>query len=671
MERLIFGFLTVLTLTTYGQETVQQFHFEPQKPTVTSSITFQYDSRPIFKNDDNITCIVYFTGLNSRTKQRNDFPIARIISLKKAGEIWAGEIDSIPQRTTALVFVFIDSLNHRDTNNGKGYYTPIYENDKTVAGAWAGIGDLLYGNWITKGSKYHIKDDLDSARKFFIKDFALYPEVKRQYFKQYLHTFKIGTSDDEERYRGELEELAQMPDVAQHELFTVYFEYGRLKDTVNVNKYERQMFEKFPDGSWTVQAKTLKQLMAVGTTHDFDKQIKTYQQFKEVYLKPYEDEFAAIRMNDRAGQMLGYMLEHFVKDETIDLWMKEVDSLTDNGKVSAYRFASRELLGLGRPNPTKQPNKNNSKTEHPFFQNTIEDPDRNVKIAGDLAMRATDIYKKNFDNPRNYNEPLILTDVEVGDFRNLQMSWCLEILGISLIKQNKLVEATEIMTEAVHGNHYQESSVNQIYIESLVKAGEIDRALSEIEKIVTMGKSTTVIDNFYAKYKKKDDNIAGFKDQSLEKAKELVKQKLLHDNAPDFSYYDLNGKEAKLSSLKNKIVVIDVWASWCGPCKITLEAIDQVIDKYKQDTDVIFLLIGEDESKSRALKVIDEHRNKSAFVFDNEREFVKKYAASLPTQIIIDKKGKLRFRTNGLTTFDIQENAIELEAMIETLKERE
>jgi hypothetical protein len=43
----------------------------------------------------------------------------------------------------------------------------------------------------------------------------------------------------------------------------------------------------------------------------------------------------------------------------------------------------------------------------------------------------------------------------------------------------------------------------------------------------------------------------------------------------------------------------------------------------------------------------------------------------LPTQIIIDKKGKLKFRTNGLTTFNVQENAVELEAMIKTLKERE
>jgi thiol-disulfide isomerase/thioredoxin len=671
MKRLIFGTLTLLNLTTYGQETAHQFDFEPQRPTRTSSITFQYNSRPVFQDNDNITCIVYFTGLNDKTKQRDDFPIARVIDLKRSGEIWIGRIDTIPQRATALVFAFIDSLDHRDTNNGKGYYIPIYENDKILSGAWAGIGDLLYGNWITKESEYHIKDDLDSARKYFIKDFTLYQEIKRQCFRQYLHTFKLSNPDDEKRYKTELEEMAHLPDVTQNELFTIHFEYGRLKDTVNANKYERLIFDKFPNGSWTVQAKTLKQLMAVGMTHDFDKQIKIYQQFKENYLKSYEDEYATIRMNDRAGQMLGYMLEHFIKEGTMDLWMKEVNELTDNGKISAYLYASRELLELGRPNPTKQPKKNNSEIEHPFFQNTIEEPDRNVKIAGDLAMRAIEISKNNFDNTRKYNEPLILTDVEVKDFRNTQMSWYLEILGISLMKQNKFSEAAEIMTEAVNANHYKESSVNQTYIESLVKVGKIDKALSEIEKIVAKGKSTTVIDKFYAKYKKKESNISEFKDQSVEKAKELVKQKLLNENAPDFSYYDLNGKEIRLSSLKNKIVVIDVWASWCGPCMITLEAIDQVIDKYKTDTDIVFLLIGEDESKTRAMKVIDERRNKSAFVFDREREFVKKYAASLPTQIIIDKKGKLKFRTNGLTTFNVQENAVELEAMIKTLKERE
>jgi len=668
MKKILFSILSVLTLTTYAQEASKQFHLEPQKPTTTSSITFQYNSLPVFKEND-ITCVVYFTGLNNRANQRDDFPLARVIALEKAGEIWTGRIDTIPERTTAVVFVFMDSLGHRDTNNGKGYYTPVYEDDKVVPGAWAGIGDLLYGNWITKGAKFHVKDDLDSLRKFFTRDFVLYPDIKRQYFRQYLHTFKLSTPDEEKKYIQELEEMAHLSEVTQNELTTVRFEYSRLKDTVNANKYEQQIFKKFPQGSWTVQAKSLNQLLSIAKTHDFDKQIKVYKGFKETYLKSYEDEFATITMNHRAGQMLGYMPEHFIKEGTMDLWIKEVESLTDGGKTHAYWSASRELLGLGRPNPSNKPKKNSPDLEHPFLRNTIGEPDNNARVAEDLSMRAISIEKNNFNNPRRYNEPLRMTNTEVEDYRNLQLSSHLETLGISLMKQNKFDEAAQALTEAVNRSHYQVSWINETYIESLVKAGMIDKALTEIETIVSEGSSTTVIDNFYAKYKKKDDTITEFRDQSVEKAKRLARQKFISENAPDFSYYDMNGKEMKLSSLKNKIVIIDVWASWCPPCMITLDAMDQVIDKYKYDADVVFLLLGEDESKTRAMKVINEHGNKSAFVFDHEREFVKKYAANLPTQIIVDKKGKVKFRTNGLTTFNVQENAIDLEAMIEILKE--
>jgi len=645
----------------------QQFHFEPEKPISTSSIAFQYDSRSVFKDNDNITCVVYFTGLNDRKKQRADFPRAQVIPLKKSGEIWLGKIDSIPHRANAVVFAFFDSLNHRDTNNGKGYYTFIYENNKPLPGAWAGVGSMIYGNWITKESPFHIKDDLDSAKKFMMKDFEFYPEVKRQYINLYLHTYRLNTPNDEKTYRNELEAIAQLPNLSPKELFTLHWEYARLKDTTNAHKYEQQIFDKFPNDSWTVQAKTLKQLMAIGTTRDFDKQTKLYQQFKETYLKHYDEEYASIRMNQRAGQMLSYMVEHFVDEGTLDLWLKEVSGLDNDAKCYAYRSGAHELLGLDVTSSAKA-KKNNNSTEHPFFQNSFEEPDRNTKIAGDLATLAIEICKKNFNEPRKYNEPLIMTYVEIKEFRNLQMSWHLEILGISLMKQNKFTEAVDVLAEAIRKNNYKESSVNQTYIEALVKAGQIDKALSEIEKIVAMGKSTTVIDSFYAKYKRKDDNIAVFKDQSLEAAKELVKQKMLREDAPDFTFYDLNGKEIKSSSLKNKIVVIDFWASWCAPCMITLEAADQVIDKYKQDADVVFLLMGEDETKERAKKVIDEHRNKSSFVFDHERELVKKFAASLPTQVVIDKKGKVRFRTSGLTTFNVQENAIELGAMIEFLK---
>lgn len=645
----------------------QHFRYWPQTPTVNDSVFIEYDSHSVFENND-ITCVVYFTGLNDRAQQRNDFPKARAITLKKSGKIWLGKIDSIPPRATAVVFAFTDSLN-RDTNNGKGYYTPLYADGKPLPGAWAGIGTLLYGNWITETSPFHIRYDLDSAKKFYMNDFSVYPEVKREYFLNYLDILKINTPAEEKNYRKELEELAQYPDLSQNELLKLHFQYGRLKDTVNANKYERMIFKKYPNGSWTVQAKSLRQLMDIGTARDFEKQAKIYKHFKETYLKPYEDEFATITMNNRAGQMLSYMVEHFIQEGTLDVWKSEVNGLTDDGRSWAYRLSARELLGLsGRPRAPKS-QKNNTTIEHPFLQYTInEKPDLNIKVAEELAANAVAICKEKFNELRTYNEPLIMTDEGVRNHRNILLSSYLEVLGISLLRQNKFSEGVEVMTEAVIKSNYATASINQTYIEALVKAGQIDKALLETEKIVSMGKNTAVIDGFYEKYKKKDDSISAFKDQSVESTKEKLKQRIIHEDMPDFTFYDLGGKEIKSSSLKNKIVVIDFWASWCPPCMIALNAADQVVDMYKHDADIVFLFMSEDTSKEHAMKVIDKHKNKSAFVFDNNHELVKKLSTSLPAQLVIDKNGKIRFRTNGLTSFNVQENAVELQAMIELLR---
>ena len=54
-----------------------------------------------------------------------------------------------------------------------------------------------------------------------------------------------------------------------------------------------------------------------------------------------------------------------------------------------------------------------------------------------------------------------------------------------------------------------------------------------------------------------------------------------HRAAPDFHYIDTSGKVVTLSSLKGKYVYIDVWATWCGPCKQELPYFKEVADAYK------------------------------------------------------------------------------------------
>lgn len=68
--------------------------------------------------------------------------------------------------------------------------------------------------------------------------------------------------------------------------------------------------------------------------------------------------------------------------------------------------------------------------------------------------------------------------------------------------------------------------------------------------------------------------------------------------AADFTYPDIDGKEISLSDFKGKVVLIDVWATWCGPCKYQIPFLKKLEEEMK-DSDIVFLGVSLDEIKDR------------------------------------------------------------------------
>ncbi|MEI9957645.1 MAG: TlpA disulfide reductase family protein [Ferruginibacter sp.] len=75
----------------------------------------------------------------------------------------------------------------------------------------------------------------------------------------------------------------------------------------------------------------------------------------------------------------------------------------------------------------------------------------------------------------------------------------------------------------------------------------------------------------------------------LKKKDDLAKT-MLNEAAPKFALEDLDGKTVSLESLKGKVVIVDFWATWCGPCIASMPAMKTAQEKYKQRDDVVFVL---------------------------------------------------------------------------------
>jgi cytochrome c biogenesis protein CcmG/thiol:disulfide interchange protein DsbE len=66
----------------------------------------------------------------------------------------------------------------------------------------------------------------------------------------------------------------------------------------------------------------------------------------------------------------------------------------------------------------------------------------------------------------------------------------------------------------------------------------------------------------------------------------------------NFTLHDMNGTPVKLSEFKGKVIVLNYWATWCGPCKIEIPAFVELYDKYKNDGLVILGVSGDDDPET-------------------------------------------------------------------------
>ena len=118
--------------------------------------------------------------------------------------------------------------------------------------------------------------------------------------------------------------------------------------------------------------------------------------------------------------------------------------------------------------------------------------------------------------------------------------------------------------------------------------------------------------------------------------------------APDVAFKDAEGKKYTISSFKGKVIVIDVWATWCGSCLKNMPKFMELINSFKENKDVVFFTVStdSDELREKWLAAIEKHKMGGMLNLTPERnstpQFEEKYfVSSVPRYIVIDKEGKI------------------------------
>tara|TARA_R110002073_G_scaffold84612_3_gene201587 strand:- start:52120 stop:52614 length:495 start_codon:yes stop_codon:yes gene_type:complete len=136
--------------------------------------------------------------------------------------------------------------------------------------------------------------------------------------------------------------------------------------------------------------------------------------------------------------------------------------------------------------------------------------------------------------------------------------------------------------------------------------------------------------------------------------------------APDFTLKSHGGKNVKLSELRGEVVMINFWASWCGPCRQEMPLLDAL---YKQYKDYGFTLLGVnvDEKQEAADKLLKQVPVTFPVLYDASSSVVELYDVdAMPSTILVDRDGNMRYLHRGYKPgyedhYDAQVKALVLE----------
>ena len=253
----------------------------------------------------------------------------------------------------------------------------------------------------------------------------------------------------------------------------------------------------------------------------------------------------------------------------------------------------------------------------------------------------------------------------------------LSLVALIELKRGHAGAATEWMEKAL------QTSTD---IETLSNAGAFYTSMKQYEKafeaykniMLVVPEDTVSLANMKTSYSQWKNGITGW-NQQMEVLNEhwknemisRLKKEMVQLKAPDFlkDIVDMKGRAVPLELIKNKIVIIDFWATWCVPCMHEMPYVQKAFEKYANAPDVAFMVInsGSKNTLQDAQGWWGNKRYTFPVYYNTDVQIGEKFGFNfIPAVYIIDKNGNIRFKTIGFEGPSIERK---IESAIELLKE--